>query len=103
VTEASGKGSLYGTLSIPLGVQAQRFRTDSGFAFESSAWLKPRVGFASMSMNSSGMCFRHFLFATIVARADFFRRGEACHISIAGDPSYLCTPLPATELPIRSW
>ena len=73
-------GSLYGTLSIPLGVQAQRFRTDSGFAFESSAWLKPRVGFASMSMNTSGMCFRHFLFAMIVARTDFFRRGEACHI-----------------------
>jgi hypothetical protein len=72
--------TLYGTLSIPLGVQAQRFRTDSGFAFENSAWLKPRVGFASMSMNSIGMCFRHFLFATIVARTDFFRRGEACHI-----------------------
>ena len=77
---APGEGSHYGTLSIPLGVQAQQFRTGSGFAFESSAWLKPRVGFASMSMNSSGRCFRHFLSATIVARTDFFRRGEACHI-----------------------
>ena len=49
-------------------------------AFERSAWLKPRVGLASMSMNSSGMCFRHFLFAPIVARTDLFRLGQACHI-----------------------
>jgi hypothetical protein len=45
------------------------------------------VGFTGMSMNSSGMCFRHFLFATIVARTVKPARARSLALACIGVPA----------------